>query len=176
MQEELFDVYNGVVGNLAKRLCLLNEVDTLVNDFNDYRSILQLESLKLQTRFRELHGFNVDAEHRYVCKGLWNYCMDTYKARCRRSVGMTFFKNATLAGIPPASTRKKEMEYRIEAKNAIELLKKSLLPEDMKLLQNWAFCDCRIEEDIRGKMTKAQMKYRIKLLRAKAKRILINNI
>lgn len=169
--EGLFDVYSGVAGNLAKHLCIFG-VDSLANDRQDYKVILQLECLKLQKRFRKLHGFNVMAEHRYVCKGLWNYCRDIYKTRCQRNVAVTVFEDFMEADKAPASTRKREMESRIEAKDAIKILEKFLPHGDMKLLRHWVFCDCRIEPDIRGGMTKKQIRHQIRLAKAKAKKIL----
>jgi len=172
MAEVLFDVYTEVAGNLSKRLCTFSTVDVLANDRSDYKSIFQLESLKLQNRFRELHGFNANAEHRYVCKSLWHSFRDTFKARRRRYEGMVSHEGVMLMVRPPASTEKLELEYRIEARNAVKILEKFLLPEEMKLLWRWVFRDCRMEAGIQPGMSKRQVKYRIGLLRDKAKKIL----
>jgi len=172
VKEGLFDFYSGVAGNLARRLCVFGRVDVLANDRDDYKSIFQLESLGLQSRFRELHGFNVDAEYRYVRKGLYKYCWRIGQVRRQRYKEMSSYESVLFVNVPPASTEKLELEYRIEAKQAVKQLEKSLSKEDMKLLWRYALLDGRVEANFQPGMTKKQAKYRIGLLRTEAKKIL----
>lgn len=122
MQTELLDSYESAIRRISKSHSPKGTVDVLAMDRDDYESALRVESIRLQLEFRERHGFNVNAEQRYVWKGLWNASAGLARQRARHVRGLM----RLAATEPPVDETKRDVEERYEQREAISMLKVGL--------------------------------------------------
>jgi hypothetical protein len=136
MQGALLDSYESAIKRISKSHGLRHSggVDVMAMDREDYEAVLRVESIELQNQFRERHGFNVDAERRYVHKGLWNASRSLGRTRIVRVKQMERYVDVDI----PETTQMRELEYQHEVHDIIRRLKRRLPPSEYQILHRVA--------------------------------------
>jgi hypothetical protein len=82
--EEWVACYHAAIETVARTAApVLNRVDRIARDRDDYRQELAVVALQAQERFRERVGFSQPSERRYVLSSLWNHIRSCFRSRAR---------------------------------------------------------------------------------------------
>lgn len=130
MNFEVVDSYEATIKKVACSVGPRGGVDELGQDRGDYESDLRIISWETQLKFRNTHGFCTPAERRYVQKALWNRGRKFARHRSMIRAKAFLLEEPDV----PGSTQFEDVCRRLEARSALDRIRRHLVPEDFEVL------------------------------------------